>query len=577
MEGDEPVMAQVYKNRLSTFIEQALETADLFVTIPETVYPAWIADLGAGDFYFAVLVDATGIQEIIKVKFDGSSAPDTLAIERGQEGSTAKAWARGSYLYQDITSGMLENLQQKEGYRQAAFNPNATLTADYFGEKFYQSDLRLWWKSVGLTSEWRLIAGEIFTADPIFSPVAGSYPDGTLITITSATPGAAIYYTTDGTDPDETDTLYTVPFALPDGVTTTLKAKAFGVNRWEQPSGITSGAYTMVAAGGTMWVDKSMPVGNANHLRHSSSGNTLLRADTTSLYERVGFSWVLRVSDIPGSGANSGNDLLVDGNNVWFQGNRALKDTIVFTDTLTFPAWTLQVDSQNIPFGGDYNFQRLIVFGGTVYFTVFSSNTANIKHGLYRVNGVDNVSFYSKFDASDTNILTVNRPLEFSGAMYAIVRSGATAYLNNLLRLDFPTAVRVVTDNLDPAEPARGLFIYGGKLHAWGSTTGPDRCQIVRWDGGTSWTIVKEVSAPKGEPDWGDHTQQIGNKFYHYQQFRGHMWEWDPVGDTLQLVADNLTVVSTANDSGFAYDQSDSPPSIYLALPGGSNKTYRWE
>ena len=46
-------------------------------------------------------------------------------------------------------------------------------------------------------------------ADPVFSVPAGTVEPNTSLEITCATEGATIYYTTDGTDPDETSTEYT--------------------------------------------------------------------------------------------------------------------------------------------------------------------------------------------------------------------------------------------------------------------------------------------------------------------------------------------------------------------------------
>ena len=64
------------------------------------------------------------------------------------------------------------------------------------------------------------------TALPVFSPVAGTYAGAQSVTITSATAGASIRYTTDGSNPSETlGTLYTV--AVPINATATLKAIAY--------------------------------------------------------------------------------------------------------------------------------------------------------------------------------------------------------------------------------------------------------------------------------------------------------------------------------------------------------------
>ena len=59
---------------------------------------------------------------------------------------------------------------------------------------------------------------------PTFNPPAGSYAGGISVAITSTTPGATIYYTTDGSAPSSTSNLYSA--AVPLSVTTTLRAIA---------------------------------------------------------------------------------------------------------------------------------------------------------------------------------------------------------------------------------------------------------------------------------------------------------------------------------------------------------------
>ena len=62
---------------------------------------------------------------------------------------------------------------------------------------------------------------------PVFSPAGGSYPDTQNVSITTNPGTAAIYYTTNGTDPDNigNGTLYTTPIVV--SATTTLKAIAY--------------------------------------------------------------------------------------------------------------------------------------------------------------------------------------------------------------------------------------------------------------------------------------------------------------------------------------------------------------
>ena len=60
---------------------------------------------------------------------------------------------------------------------------------------------------------------------PTFSPAGGTSACPVTVTLSSSQSGAAIRYTTDGTDPTASSTLYTSPLVLT--VTTTLKARAF--------------------------------------------------------------------------------------------------------------------------------------------------------------------------------------------------------------------------------------------------------------------------------------------------------------------------------------------------------------
>lgn len=96
------------------------------------------------------------------------------------------------------------------------------------------------------------------TGDPIFSPAGGTFANYTPmeITITSATPGASIYYTTDRSDPTTSSTLYTSPITLTGG--TIIKAKAYYGN-WT-PSNITTETYIFEDMS-----DESIIINNSNY------------------------------------------------------------------------------------------------------------------------------------------------------------------------------------------------------------------------------------------------------------------------------------------------------------------------
>lgn len=82
--------------------------------------------------------------------------------------------------------------------------------------------------------------GQLTAAVATFTPGTGNYLVAQSVTLNSATEGAAIYYTTDGSDPDQTKSLFSSPIQI--SQTTTIKARAYkeGLN----PSPITTAIYT---------------------------------------------------------------------------------------------------------------------------------------------------------------------------------------------------------------------------------------------------------------------------------------------------------------------------------------------
>lgn len=95
-----------------------------------------------------------------------------------------------------------------------------------------------WEPSVTATGVYT-ITGTVAT--PVFAPAAGTYTTTQNITIGCATGGSNIRYTTNGTEPTASSTLYNAP--IPINTTTTLKAKAF-LNTWA-PSATATGVYTI--------------------------------------------------------------------------------------------------------------------------------------------------------------------------------------------------------------------------------------------------------------------------------------------------------------------------------------------
>jgi glucose/arabinose dehydrogenase len=81
-------------------------------------------------------------------------------------------------------------------------------------------------------------------ATPTFNPAAGTYTTAQSVTLTDASLGANIYYTTNGSVPTISSTLYTAPITV--ATTTTIQAKAI-VTGWID-SAVASATYTIQPA-----------------------------------------------------------------------------------------------------------------------------------------------------------------------------------------------------------------------------------------------------------------------------------------------------------------------------------------
>jgi hypothetical protein len=110
-------------------------------------------------------------------------------------------------------------------------------------------------------------AGQVST--PVFSPAPGSYSSAQSVSITTATSGASIRYTTDGSTPSSTaGTLYSGPVSI--GATTTLKAIAYASGLTN--SAVASGTYTIGST--TNYSASQVLAGVKAHMTSSTQVNT---------------------------------------------------------------------------------------------------------------------------------------------------------------------------------------------------------------------------------------------------------------------------------------------------------------
>jgi hypothetical protein len=127
-------------------------------------------------------------------------------------------------------------------------------------------------------------------AAPVFSPAAGTYLSAQTMTLSTATNGASIAYTMDGSTPTESGgtithgSLYTIPLTI--NATTTLQAIAFASGNTDSP--VTSATYTINSlptvaapvfspAGGTYTSVQPVMITSATNgatIRYTTNGST---------------------------------------------------------------------------------------------------------------------------------------------------------------------------------------------------------------------------------------------------------------------------------------------------------------
>lgn len=178
-----------------------------------------VADPAMNDYFFAgrpVTITTMGLIDIFDYDLT-KSAP--------LEGSTV--WCRnadGVLAFNDGTDISASGYTKLNAFVYESLDPNGA---------------KVWFGIPLVTTQTRETSTAVAT--PVATPVAGAVASGTEVTLTCATAGATILYTTDGTTPSESSSIYNGAIAITSAVT----INAIAVKDGMDASAMLTAAYTI--------------------------------------------------------------------------------------------------------------------------------------------------------------------------------------------------------------------------------------------------------------------------------------------------------------------------------------------
>jgi len=179
---------------------------------------------------------------IPSVSSNGAADGIVWALDNGAVGSTCSNGVNCQvlYAYEAANLGhLLYNSSQAANHRDVPGGAVTFTTPTVVNGKVYVGSARAV-SAFGLLSS----ASPVATA-PTFSPPSGTYATTQSVTLADTTPGAVIYFTTDGTTPTNASRVYTSPIHI----STATIIKAFASATGYTNSAVVSASYTIAPSG----------------------------------------------------------------------------------------------------------------------------------------------------------------------------------------------------------------------------------------------------------------------------------------------------------------------------------------
>ena len=176
--------------------------------------------------------------------------------ESGTHRGSFGSYAAGDFMRVEVVGGVVKYYRNGVAFYTSMLTPTYPLLVD----------TALWSADAPLVKVVLGPAGPYSVQTPEFSVAGGTYTAAQSVTISCATAGAEIRYTTDGSDPSPSSTLYSTSLNI--GLSTVLKAKAWKTG--SDPSAIASATYIIgntVTTEDVVWLSRVETMASGNDLR----------------------------------------------------------------------------------------------------------------------------------------------------------------------------------------------------------------------------------------------------------------------------------------------------------------------